>query len=133
MGPFNYYCPFGLVFQLIFCNQVDPRFTEKNKRKKTAKNRLLRFSDSRKGYEHRTFSGLIVTVPLQDYSDLLYSDLLYSDLLFFHVIYLSYRFIFIGSPQHVMLPVQHASVEQQASPHAFATCSSNPHPSQRRT
>jgi len=44
-----------------------------------------------------------------------------------------YCFNFIGSPQHVMLPVQQASVVQQASPHAFTTLSSNPHPSQTRT
>ncbi len=43
-----------------------------------------------------------------------------------------YHFNFIGSPQHCMSPLQHASVEQLLSPQAFTTLSSNPHPSQER-
>ena len=48
------------------------------------------------------------------------------------LVYLEYHSNFIGSPQHFMSPLQHASVEQISSPHVFTTLSSNPHPSQER-
>ena len=38
----------------------------------------------------------------------------------------------IGAPQHCISKLQHTSVEQQFSTHAFATSSSNPHTSQKR-
>jgi hypothetical protein len=44
-----------------------------------------------------------------------------------------YFFIFIGSPQHVILPTQQESVEHFSSLHSFSTLSSKPHPSQERT
>lgn len=136
----------GWIFQLLllFLSGFSARMPQsgwsraywENKREKT-KNKLLNFSEFRKSSEQGHFPVLSLLHPLPNNSGV-YSPPKYSGIFQFFsciycVIYQAYCFNFIGSPQHVTLPVQQASVVQETSPHSFTTWSSNPHDSQRRT
>ncbi|AAM05451.1 predicted protein [Methanosarcina acetivorans C2A] len=128
----------SLVFQFIRSNYADAELagkTKKAKKQYVKSTLIMQASKESLGY----FSFLALPLIILFCFDILLcrSAYCFTFCLLLYVLLIAlcsaYCFNFIGSPQHVMLPVQQASVVQQVSPHAFTTLSSNPHSSQTST